>query len=189
MLIVRLLSNRQRVSLLFLLASGLAPGLAVATLRQPQQQTARKRATRSFLAQEQGATMQLTALFILLVGLPLSIVAGDLTRYVYVRSVLQRSADAAAEAAAQQADIWHFQNTGDVRFNRAAPVEAARVAYANSSPLLAQGVYPSIDYIGIDQVANLTTVHMSARLRLFTIGAPDVRVAIRGTAALRMRQE
>jgi hypothetical protein len=30
---------------------------------------------------------------------------------------------------------------------------------------------------------------MSARLRLFTIGAPDVRVAIRGTAALRMRQE
>jgi uncharacterized membrane protein len=129
------------------------------------------------------------ALFMLLVGLPLSIVAGDLTRYVYVRSVLQRAADAAAEAAAQQADIWHFQHTGAVRFNAAAVADAARVGDANSRPLLAQAVSPSIDYIGLDEHANQARVHMSARLRPFLIGAPDVRVVVQGTAALRMRRE
>jgi uncharacterized membrane protein len=141
------------------------------------------------LQKERGATMQLTALFMLLIGLPLSIVAGDLTRYVYVRSVLQRSADAAAEAAAQQADIWFFQQTGQTRFNDAAAVDAARVAYANSSPLLAQGVYPSIDYIGLDEAADQARVNMSARLRQFTIGAPDVAVHVVGTAELRMREQ
>jgi uncharacterized membrane protein len=141
------------------------------------------------LQRERGATMQLTAMFMLLIGLPLSIVAGDLTRYVYVRSVLQRSADAAAEAAAQQADIWFFQQTGQTRFNDAAAVDAARVAYANSSPLLAQGVYPSIDYIGLDEAADQARVNMSARLRQFTIGAPDVAVHVVGTAELRMREQ
>jgi uncharacterized membrane protein len=136
-----------------------------------------------------GASLQLMALFMLLVGLPLSIVAGDLTRYVYVRSVLQRAADAAAEAAAQQADIWHFQHTGAVRFNAAAVADAARVGDANSRPLLAQAVSPSIDYIGLDEHANQARVHMSARLRPFLIGAPDVRVVVQGTAALRMRRE
>jgi uncharacterized membrane protein len=141
------------------------------------------------LQRERGATMQLTAMFMLLIGLPLSIVAGDLTRYVYVRSVLQRSADAAAEAAAQQADIWFFQQTGQTRFNDAAAVDAARVAYANSSPLLAQGVYPSINYIGLDEAADQARVNMSARLRQFTIGAPDVAVHVVGTAELRMREQ
>jgi hypothetical protein len=145
--------------------------------------------TRPFLPQERGGTLELAALFMLLVGLPLSIAAGDLTRYVYVRSVLQRSADAAAEAAAQQADIWFFQNTGTVRFNDAAAVDAARVAYANSSPLLAQGVYPSIDYIGLHEATDQAQVNLSARLRLFTIGAPDVAVRVVGTAELRMREQ
>jgi hypothetical protein len=144
---------------------------------------------RPYLQSERGATMQLAALFMLLMGLPLSIAAGDLTRYVYVRSVLQRSADAAAEAAAQQVDIWRFQMTGEVTFNRAAGVDAARVAYANSSPLLAQGVYPAIDYIGLNEAADQAQVRMSARLRLFTIGAPDVAVRVVGTAEMRMRQQ
>ena len=178
----------QYLALGLTIAYGMVLGIAIESVQTLIQQHSAC-PTRPYLPQERGATMQLAALFMLLVGLPLSIAAGDLTRYVYVRSVLQRSADAAAEAAAQQADIWYFQNTGHVRFNDAAAVDAARVAYANSSPLLAQGVYPSIDYIGLNETTHQARVNLSARLRLFTSGAPDVAVQVVGTAELRMRQQ
>jgi len=46
--------------------------------------------------QERGFSLAFFALFLAFVAVPLTAVAVDLTRYVWVRSVLQRAADAAA---------------------------------------------------------------------------------------------
>ncbi|NLI41370.1 MAG: hypothetical protein GX421_09355 [Caldisericales bacterium] len=139
--------------------------------------------------QEQGISMVFFALVLALLILPLLSVATDLTRYVWVRSVLQRGADAAAEAAAQRADIAHFQQTGEVRFEIDAQTEAVRVASAHVSPLLAKMVYPSLDYVVLDEGRNTVHVGLSANSRLLIAGGlRGTTVRVDGVAELRMRR-
>ena len=57
------------------------------------------------------------ALVIVTVLLPLSGLAIDVPRYFALRSRLQAAVDAAAEAAARQVDIAHYQNTGETRLD------------------------------------------------------------------------
>ena len=70
----------------------------------------------SFVVGRKG-DMVWNALIIVTVLLPLSGLAIDVPRYFALRSRLQAAVDAAAEAAARQVDIAHYQNTGETRLD------------------------------------------------------------------------
>lgn len=141
------------------------------------------------LRREQGISMAFFALVMALLAVPLMSVAVDLSRYTWIRSVLQRGADAAAEAAVQRIDIEHFQKTGAVRFEIDAQAEAVRVASAHVSPLLASMVYPSLDYVILDESNATVHVGLSANSQLLiTAGRVGTTVRVDGIAQLRMRQ-
>jgi len=141
------------------------------------------------LRREQGISMAFFALVMALLAVPLMSVAVDLSRYTWIRSVLQRGADAAAEAAVQRVDIEHFQKTGEIRFEIDAQAEAVRVASAHVSPLLASMVYPSLDYVILDESNATAHVGLSANSRLLiTAGRVGTTVRVDGIAQLRMRQ-
>lgn len=138
---------------------------------------------------EQGFSMAFFALFMAFIAIPLTAVAVDLTRYVWVRSVLQRAADAAAESAALEADIACFQATGETRFNANALPEAIRMASTTVSPLVSSHVYPSLDYLELDETQNTVRVGLSATTRLLVAaGLTGTTIRVEGTSQLRLRE-
>jgi len=76
-----------------------------------------------------------------------------------------------------------------VRFEIDAQTEAVRVASAHVSPLLAKMVYPSLDYVVLDEGRNTVHVGLSANSRLLIAGGlRGTTVRVDGVAELRMRR-
>ena len=69
---------------------------------------------------EHGYSMAFWAMFIAFVAVPMMALLWDASRYMDLRGELQMAADAAAVAAAQDADVPHFRQTGEVRLGAGA---------------------------------------------------------------------
>ena len=83
------------------------------------------------LSSRRGDAYAWFAVLMLFVGLPLSSLAIDVTRLMYVRGHLHTATDAACQAAADALDVPHFISTGVARINPGlARAQARQVFYA-----------------------------------------------------------
>ena len=144
---------------------------------------------RPFLTGRSG-DMVWNALVIVTVLLPLSGLAIDVPRYFLLRSRLQVAVDAAAEAAARQVDIAHYQNTGETRLDPDTYGGEAHWAFETAvTDLRARGYTASFDTLSVDEAADAVTVDASGTIRLFYNLTPPVTVRVSATSWYRMIRE
>ncbi|MDR7615607.1 MAG: pilus assembly protein TadG-related protein [Armatimonadota bacterium] len=140
---------------------------------------------------ERGNSLVLWALFMAIVVLPLMLVAIEGTRLLFIRGEVQKSADAAAEAAARQLDVWRFEWTGVPVFRPGADAEAWAVAAWNVSYLFQRGVYVQPEGIFVDSAGRQVFVRLRATVRPLLPGLTRIPLVIRaqGQAELRVRNQ
>jgi len=127
------------------------------------------------------------ALVIVTVLLPLSGLAIDVPRYFALRSRLQAAVDAAAEAAARQVDIAHYQNTGETRLDADRYAGEAHWAFETAvTNLRARGYTASFDNLSVDEAADAVTADGSGTIRLFYNLTPPATVRVSATSWYRM---
>jgi len=140
----------------------------------------------SFVVGRKG-DMVWNALIIVTVLLPLSGLAIDVPRYFALRSRLQAAVDAAAEAAARQVDIAHYQNTGETRLDADHYAGEAHWAFETAvTNLRARGYTASLDNLSVDEGADAVTADGSGTIRLFYNLTPPVTVRVSATSWYRM---
>lgn len=141
---------------------------------------------KSFLTAKAG-DMVWSALVITTVLLPLAGLAIDVPRYFALRSRLQIAVDAAAEAAARQVDIAHYQNTGETRLNPRTYAGEASWAFDTAvSDLRARGYTADFGGASVDEAADAVSTTASGTIRLFYNLAPPVTVRVGATSWYRM---
>jgi len=127
------------------------------------------------------------ALIVVTVLLPLSGLAIDVPRYFALRSRLQAAVDAAAEAAAQQVDVVHYQNTGETRLDGARYAGAALWSFDTAvANLRARGYTANFAGLSVDEATDAVTADAWGTIRLFYNLAPPVRVRVSATSWYRM---
>jgi Flp pilus assembly protein TadG len=130
------------------------------------------------------------ALVVVTVLLPLSGLAIDVPRYFALCSRLQAAVDAAAEAAAQQIDVAHYQNTGETRLDGGRYAGEAQWAFDTAvADLRARGYTANFDSIAVDEGADAVSVAGSGTIRLFYNLAPPVTLRVAATSWYRMVRE
>lgn len=148
-----------------------------------------RRISRHWLADARG-DMVWNALIVVTVLLPLSGLAIDVPRYFALRSRLQAAVDAAAEAAAQQIDVAHYQNTGETRLDAGRYAGEAQWAFDTAvADLRSRGYSASFDGVAVDEAADAVTVAGSGTIRLFYNLAPPVTLRVAATSWYRMVRE
>lgn len=143
---------------------------------------------RRFLTARSG-DMVWNALVVVTVLLPLSGLAIDVPRYFALRSRLQAAVDAAAEAAAQQIDVAHYQNTGETRLDGRYAGEAQWAFDTAVTDLRSRGYTASFDGVAVDEGADAVSVAGSGTIRLFYNLAPPVTLRVAATSWYRMVRE
>ena len=127
------------------------------------------------------------ALVVVTVLLPLSGLAIDAPRYFNLRSRLQAAVDAAAEAAARQVDIVHYQNTGETRLDVGRYGDEAHWAFETAvTSLRARGYTASFANLSVDDATAAVTASASGTVRLFYNLTPPVTVRVSATSWYRM---
>jgi len=125
-------------------------------------------------------------LILVTVFLPLAGLAIDAPRYFMLRSRLQIATDAAAQAAVQQVDVAHFQNTGDVRLKPTYAGEAGWAFETAVAPLRDRGYTADLDGVHLDAANDAVTVNASGTIRLLYNLTPAVSVRVTTTSAYRV---
>ena len=140
---------------------------------------------RSFLTGRSG-DMVWNTLVIVSVLLPLSGLAIDVPRYFSLKSRLQSAVDAAAEAAAREVDIPHFQNTGDTRL-KASYQDAAGWAFETAvADLRARGYTADFGGTTLDEAADAVGATGAGKIRLFYNLTPDLTITARAVSWYRL---
>ncbi len=85
-----------------------------------------------------------------------------LGRYFYARAEVQKAADAAALAAAQEVDLAAYGDQGRVELLPSAYGVASGYAAMNSSYLAARGIYPQVTGIVVNQGRRAVAVSLAA---------------------------
>ncbi len=130
------------------------------------------------------------ALSVVPVLLPLAGLALDVPRYFALRSRLQAAVDAAAEAAAQQIDVAHYQNTGETRLDAGRYAGEAQWAFDTAvADLRSRGYTASFEGLSLDEGADAVSVAGSGTIRLFYNLAPPVTLHVAATSWYRMVRE
>lgn len=130
------------------------------------------------------------ALIVVTVLLPLSGLALDVPRYFALRSRLQAAVDAAAEAAAQQIDVAHYQNTGETRLDAGRYAGEAQWAFDTAvADLRSRGYTANFESVSVDEGADAVSVAGSGTIRLFYNLAPPVTLHVAATSWYRMVRE
>lgn len=123
--------------------------------------------SRPFWGDERGLSTMHAGLFLLLVALPVFALVTDLARYDKAAGEIQKAADMAALAAAQEVDIPLFQETGQVVLLPSAYGMASQYAVRNAEYLGGEGIH-----------ARVTGIHVAQRTVLVTVAANvDIRIA------------
>lgn len=119
---------------------------------------------------------------------PLAALSVGLGRYFYARAEVQKAADAAALAAAQEVDLALYRDTGRIELMPSAASVAGGYATMNSSYLAARGINPQVTGIVVDQAQRTVTVSMAADASsLFPSVLGGIVVRAEGEAEVRLR--
>ena len=139
-----------------------------------------------------GYSMLWWAVFIAVIIVPLMVLSVEVGRYMHARGEIQKGADLAALAAAQEVDIPYLQLTGQLRLTEQASPIASDYLARNLAYLARQGVNaqvrairvvnPSSGGLALPQVEVETTANLS---RLFPAFLPSVIVNVIGVAEVR----
>jgi len=120
---------------------------------------------------------------------PLAAFTIGLGRYFYARAEVQKAADAAALAAAQEVDLALYRDTGRIELMPSAFSVAGSYAAMNSSYLAARGVFPQVTGIVVDQGRRAVLVSMAADASpLFPSVLGGIVVHAEGEAEVRLRR-
>lgn len=119
---------------------------------------------------------------------PLAAFTVGLGRYFYARAEVQKAADAAALAAAQEVDLAVYRDEGRIELMGSAYSMAGSYAAMNSSYLAARGIHPQVTGIVVDQGRRTVAVSMAADASsLFPAVLGGVVVRAEGEAEVRLR--
>lgn len=138
---------------------------------------------------EDGFAYAYVALVLAFIILPLSIASADLVRLAWARAELQKAADAGAEAGAQMADVELWRWHGVVQLLPETPNVATQVVNANSAYLFQKKIYPTLDYVVVDEAANSVRVGLSATVEGSILYGPQLRITAEGTSQLRFYRQ
>ncbi|MCC7359928.1 MAG: hypothetical protein IT317_10650 [Anaerolineales bacterium] len=119
---------------------------------------------------------------------PLAALSVGLGRYFYARAEVQKAADAAALAAAQEVDLSLYRDTGRIELMPSSASVAGAYANMNSSYLAVRGIYPQVTGIVVDQAQRTVLVSMAADASLlFPSVLGGIVVRAEGEAEVRLR--
>jgi hypothetical protein len=111
---------------------------------------------------EHGYATAFWAVFIGAVMIPLLVLVWDVGRLFYARGEVQKAADAAALAAAQEVDVQHYAQYRELVLHRGALVQAYHYAIGNIEFLPGADIYPTIDRVVVNNDTKTVWVLMSA---------------------------
>ena len=114
------------------------------------------------LLNENGYAMAFWAIFLGTVMIPLLVLVWDVGRLYYARGEVQKAADAAALAAAQEVDVQHYALYHELVLHRGAVVQAYHYALSNIEFLPGADIYPTIDRVVVNNDDKTVWVHMTA---------------------------
>lgn len=109
-----------------------------------------------------GNTLVGTLFFIAFVLVPLLVLATGIGRYLHVQNALSAAADAAALAAAQDVDMRHFRETGEIRFAGYAWDEAYGYAMQNAEWMIQNHVFPRITHVHLHHERHVVEITVGA---------------------------
>jgi len=139
-----------------------------------------------FLRDRRGYSLTWAAAFLAILLVPLLVLGIEIGRWEHARGELYKAADLAALAAAQEVDIAHFRETGEVVLLPSAVEVAQQYAAANTGYLTRNGVAAHIAGVAVDQTLRQVEVTVVADISsLFPAWAPRVVIRGRGTAEVR----
>jgi len=140
----------------------------------------------AFLRDRQGYSLVWTAGAAALLFVPLLALVIGLGRWFVCQGELQKAADLAALAAAQEVDVVHFRESGEIVLLPGATTVAGRYASLNSDYLHARGVGPRLIRAWVDQREHTVRVALVADVSsLFPRELPDIVIRAQGTAQVR----
>jgi hypothetical protein len=139
-----------------------------------------------FLRDKKGYSLVWTAAVMALLFIPILALTVGVGRWFVCKGELQKAADLAALAAAQEVDVVHFRDTGEVVLLPSAYSVASRYASFNSDYLHARGVGPRLINAWVDQADHTVRVQLVADISsLFPQDLPDIVIQSEGTAEVR----
>jgi len=143
---------------------------------------------RPFLRDRRGYSLTWAAGFLAILFVPLLVLGIEVGRWEHARGELYKSADLAALAAAQEVDIAHFRETGEVLLLPSALDVAERCVAANTGYLMRNGIAVHVAGIAVDQALREVEVTVVADISgLFPAWVPRVVIRGRGTSEVRGR--
>ncbi len=138
------------------------------------------------LRDRSGYSLTWTAAFLATLFIPLLVLGIEIGRWEHARGELYKAADLAALAAAQEVNVAHFRETGEVLLTPSAMEVAQRCVAANTGYLARSGISAQVAGIGVDQARRQVEVTVIADIsRLFPAWTPRVVIRGRGTAEVR----
>lgn len=139
-----------------------------------------------FLRDRRGYSLTWAAAFLAALLVPLLVLGIEVGRWEQARGELYKAADLAALAAAQEVDIAHFRETGEVLLLPSALEVAQRYVAANTGYLTRNGITANVAGIAVNQALRQVEVAVVADISsLFPAWAPRVIIRGRGTAEVR----
>jgi len=121
-----------------------------------------------------------------MIFVPLLALTVGIGRWMMCKGELQKAADLAALAAAQEVDIPRFRDSGEIVLKVSAFSVARQYGALNSGYLYARSVVPAVRSVTLDQRDHTVRVVMQADVSsFFPEDLPDVVITARGTAQVR----
>ena len=144
----------------------------------------------AFLHERRGYSLTWAAACLAILLVPLLVLGIEIGRWEHARGEVYKAADLAALAAAQEVDIPHFRDTGQVRLLPAALAVARQYVVANTGYLTRNGIAAHVAAVGVDQALRQVEVTVVADVSsLFPEWVPRVLIRGRGVAEVRERVE
>lgn len=135
---------------------------------------------------EQGYSLVWTAEVVALIAVPLLALTVGVGRWLLCQGELQKAADMAALAAAQEVDVIRFRNAGEIVLLPSTYSVAREYAWLNAGYLSRCGIRPSVQAVHINRVEHTVEVVLRADISsLFPRELPDIIIEARGTAQVR----
>lgn len=141
------------------------------------------------LRSRQAVTALMWTVFYTFCLVPLLVLGFGVGRYFYARAEINKAADGAALAAAQEADVVEYLNTKQIVLLPSAYTLAQQYAGFNSDYLVDKDIYPAVTAIRVDQNAKTVYVSLEADAsNLFPSLLRGIRVRGEGTAQVRFAE-
>lgn len=140
----------------------------------------------SFARDRRGYSLTWAAAFVVILLVPLLLLGIEIGRWEHARGEVYKAADLAALAAAQEVDVAHYRETGEVRLHPSAAEVARRYVLANTGYLAGNGVTAHVAGIAVNQALRQVEVTVVADVSsLFPWWVPRVVIRGRGVAEVR----